>query len=1615
MSKRFTSLWVLTVAALLALPIKAQVVQRTAKSHAKSFFTGRIDSQSPRKDRDQKMKEALTPFQESPFMGNQEDEMLAKRNNLGALSFTMARRAAAAGADDIIVAPEEGVTKYYCRSGTGLAYSNGLYSEPQAGTIEIVETADGTVYIKDIISHFIRHTWVKGTRNGNTITIPGGQPVAYNTSINATLSVNWGDFNSSTSYATRASGDITFSVEGDKISLVGSSSSKIIGIFWDDDDAFQGFGDYNTVWTLNDSYIPPSKNLITLPEGVLPEDWYAVGDGSATVPSNVKVAFDGSDVYVSGIFRNFPDSWIKGSVSGSTVTFNCPQYLGLNGTIDAWAVGVDNTGLRDAFTFTYDTEAKTLSLDAGQQIVASATTDVVYALAYISQLTIYAPTELYTPPVTLDLTREGALRDFTVIDNNGDGRTWTWDERFGIYYMYHRSNTADDYLILPIHLEEAQNYHFVMTASTANDELVEKFEVLAGKSQDIDDLNITVIPVQAFASANEVEFDGSFFSEEAGTYYIAIHAVSEPDKWRLHVSKITIEQGADASTPAAVTDLTAVPFEGELGAVLNFTAPSKTIVGDDLAADGISRIDILRDDKVIGSVENPTPGQTLSYTDQADDLTIGTHKYQVVSYGAGSMGSKSEVVDVFMTAVIEVPYFVDFSTYNGFEAFHFIDNNNDECSWAWSSTDHAYYTFHPTNAADDYLVSSPIRLDAGKMYRVAINAQTSDPEFQERFEVLVGKEDAAGAFNIGVIPPTDLKSDAPEDFEGTFIADEEGLYYLAVHAISDPNAWRLKVNSLSIVNGPELNAPDAPGLEVVPNADGYQSASVNVTAPAKSIDGNVLPADNLTKIEILRDNEIISTITPEPGQLISVIDNASTGIHTYQALPYDANGKLGQKSEKVKAFIGKDQLGPVQNFKVVSTMATLVNFTWDEVKGVNGGWIDTENVVYTIYGLVVKTQNGRTFLDIDRKFTSVTGAANTAASIEYPVDEGRQDYQYFGISVKDNSTPESDPALANTYIVVGAPEQLPVQEGFAGNTLHYAWNTNGTALIGSMSSDGDGVAMVLFSSEPNQTIHLQLDKVNLNTAVNPTLLVDVKSDVIGSVRVIGSADGEPVATLATEEINAEYKTVKVPLSSIESTRYATVGIEADFVNSSYISPYYSMFGDSLAVDNIRIVDLMEHDLQAAIRARSAVRAGGVAAVTATVVNKGDSPVNGYTVVIKAGEKELFNKTVNESLAPFQSAEYTAELPTSVFDGDGEVVLSVNVVYDGDQNLDNNTAYTVISILAPMAAQPQNLTGAQDGNDIALAWDAPESNFTTTEDVEVYADADNGGLNEINHLGNIGEWTVFDGNEGKSGYGFNGITSSIGNPGSWIVFNPGNYATGTGSLADAYPAHSGDQYFVSSCVAEPQGAIEATDHWLISPELPGVAQTIELFACEFDNQYGAEKFEVLASSTDKEVESFSLVTTRGVNSKNWQRMTIDLPEGTKYFAIRHVSQDVFALLLDDISYLVATGDVAGYNVYADKQLIAAVSGQVTSFTEDAQKYSLGDHVFAVSAVYADGLESKPVAVNVTVVDPAGISLIAADGKPVDVYSLDGKLVRRQATDFSGLRGVYVIKGKAVLVK
>ena len=74
---------------------------------------------------------------------------------------------------------------------------------------------------------------------------------------------------------------------------------------------------------------------------------------------------------------------------------------------------------------------------------------------------------------------------------------------------------------------------------------------------------------------------------------------------------------------------------------------------------------------------------------------------------------------------------------------------------------------------------------------------------------------------------------------------------------------------------------------------------------------------------------------------------------------------------------------------------------------------------------------------------------------------------------------------------------------------------------------------------------------------------------------------------------------------------------------------------------------------------------------------------------------------------------------------------------------------------------------------------------------------------------------------------------------------------------------------------------------------------------------------------------------------------------------------------------------------------------------------GEHTLAVTAVYEGGMESAPATAVIDVT--SGISEISIDGQPVDVYTVDGRLVRRQATSLQGLKGLYLIGNKKVFVK
>ena len=143
--------------------------------------------------------------------------------------------------------------------------------------------------------------------------------------------------------------------------------------------------------------------------------------------------------------------------------------------------------------------------------------------------------------------------------------------------------------------------------------------------------------------------------------------------------------------------------------------------------------------------------------------------------------------------------------------------------------------------------------------------------------------------------------------------------------------------------------------------------------------------------------------------------------------------------------------------------------------------------------------------------------------------------------------------------------------------------------------------------------------------------------------------------------------------------------------------------------------------------------------------------------------------------------------------------------------------------------------------------------------------------------------------------------------------------------------------------------------------------------------------------------------------DWEEVSVDLPAGTKYFAIRHTSTDVLALLLDDITFTTGGGEIDHYNIYVDGELVDQTDG--TTFNVEIDES--GEHTVSVSAVYTNGQESAPVSADP--VTTTAIDKVTVDGKPVDIYSIDGKLVRKQATSLEGLRGLYIINDKKVIIK
>ena len=1207
---------------------------------------------------------------------------------------------------------------------------------------------------------------------------------------------------------------------------------------------------------------------------------------------------------------------------------------------------------------------------------------------------------------------------FSIIDANGDNLTWdfayTSDENWFARYTYNSALDADDWLISPaFHFEAGKQYR--LTFDTWNKGYDERIEVMAGSDATPEGMTIQVVEPTDVLWEEPQELEASIVVSETGTYYIGFHVISPADMNKLFVDNVMVDI-FDMEAPGAPTDLTAVQTEEQLEVTLNFTAPMVKRNGEPLTAN-LEKIELVRDDQVIHTFEDVAPGTALTWVDNGDDLTLGLHRYYAVAYNEKGAGDKSEIVAMKLIATLDVPYTADLTQPETFDIFTVIDANEDGCTWNWDDTYHANYNYSPDNAADDYLVMLPVQLEAGKNYSVIVNAYNSG--IDERFEVLLGTEPTAEALTTTIIDPTDVTTyeDMGEEYEGMFSVNEAGKYYLAVHAISDADKYRLMVKYISIDFGAEPKAPAAPAISVVADEQAALRAEVSVTAPTVAVDGSPLTS-NLTRIDILRDGTVVGCVEDvAPGATVVYVDEPDyVGDHTYQAIPYNESGK-GLKSEKVTVYVGPDMPCAVENLTAADG-GDIVALNWDKVSttGENGGPVNPATVNYLVWSTFI--EQGWTDYSIEKNALLATLTDADAYDVPFDTNEGEQHVEYWIVETKNEANAEYDGMTSTTGLLVGAPYELPLVESFTDDELHYFWETNGTVMISAQSSDEDGSSMALLSEEEGVVL-FNSGKLDLEGLANPTLVFDVASPNIQDLAIIGSVDdGEFTVLQENVSVGNSFTQVKVPLTALQGGRYARFGLVAEYVNASEIDHWEGeliTMGDVLLVDNIHIADLYQHDLSVAVDAPSSVVAGNTASMTVTVTNEGEDAANGFNVVLMAGDKQLLDVTPNQTLPSFKSWTQQVDFPTSVLDEAGDVEIVARVVYEMDQQLANNEAQAYITIVEPALPAPTDLVVEKmSASDLALSWTAPDTNGAMRvtedfEDSEVFPEFSLGGITATQHTGAFGDWSLYDGN-GLMCYSFSGFdVPNLGDPMAWMVFNS-MYEYFPVEVGSVYEPHSGNQLLLSVCVSDGD-PIPGTDHWLISPELMGNEQEISFFARVITPDYGYESFEVLYSTSDDDIDSFVSLDEIWLDATDWTEYTFTLPEGTKRFAIRHSSQDIFGLLLDDVTYERAAIAPVAYNIYVDGELVG--STPETTYELPATGLTDGQHSFAVTAVYEGGRESAPATATIDI--HSGISELAVDGQPVDVYTIDGRLVRRQATSLEGLKGLYLIGNKKVYLK
>lgn len=1006
------------------------------------------------------------------------------------------------------------------------------------------------------------------------------------------------------------------------------------------------------------------------------------------------------------------------------------------------------------------------------------------------------------------------------------------------------------------------------------------------------------------------------------------------------------------------------------------------------------------------AVQVATGLEATSFSETLDTQSLKSYSYGVVAIGSAGQSAEERTETQLFGQSIVPPYEERFDDAASVELYTITDANADGKTWEWNDRLKVMvYKYSSSNNADDWLVSPPLKLSKGHIYNVSFRAWSEMKSSPEQIEVKYGTASNPASMETTLLPTTELPANTSNTYSKEIAPSESGDYYIAFHATSQKNAYYLYLDDIKVEVGRSAAVPGKPqDLKAVPGERGALTAKVSLTAPETDYMGN--PLAQLTKVEVLRNDSLVKTFeSPQPGQQLTYDDKlAKSGEATYTAIAYNENG-AGNATEPITIFIGSDKPKRPAGITLADNKGS-VTIKWNKVpgKGGNGGYVNPEDVVYTVYD-IANSENGTSAeAKGETKETSYTVTLDTSEGQE-------QKAVQYGVSAK-NAAGESSISLTPPAIL-GKPYKLPFTDSFEDSkTSHFWWvdrtaESQGTALtVSSVTADNDGGAIYYMFKSPNDSIWFSSGKISLDKAEKPTLTFshssytgEKASVTVQVLKADGTTDNLLTYDYASQTGERRWTQQSVSLEPYKDEPYIIVRFLA--TSESEVIPVY--------LDNVSIRNHIDNDLAIDLTAPKSQKRGIYGKVRLNVRNEGLQTASGYTVRLMADGKEIESQKVNEDLASYTAKAFEFSYRTPAGFKAATARLTAEVVYASDQDTRNNVSSATVDIVPSTLPQPLSVTATKSGDNVRLEWVMPSTlTEIITDDFESYTPW---------RTGTIGPWTMIDADNAKTGgFSDNYRYTGEGQPFAYLLFNPDNWIEGITEQMPSFKPHSGQQYLASMWSHDDQNKLADNDDWLVSPELPGTAQTISFWVSDWEEsgQRYEHTFEVLVSKTEPSQTAFyKLGDTYTQTGGTWHEITVNLPEGARYFAIRNTTkgENASMFMIDDITYCTAAPTLTGFNIYRDGQKLRTVAAETRYYDDDSADGSA--HSYMVTAMYGTN-ESDPATTTVT----TGISAVESQAvRYQKVYAIDGRLVSDGIKAAKGVLrpGVYIAGGKKIVVK